>query len=206
MGLRLGFYALVFIVGFVTTGLGLINQGSSGQGNGQAAAIAATLAAENGNNGGGEPVAAGPIAAAAGAISGSGCAPAGGETSIATADGRITVRVFPTMSRNVQITIAQPIDPASVPANPGQKVDALLFRVTADDCGGGVIAPLPAEVNLGVHYSDADIGGLNEANFKLAWLDPADNTWKALQKQAPDPAANYVSATIMNTGFFVVYQ
>ena len=53
---------------------------------------------------------------------------------------------------------------------------------------------------------DANVGGLNEANCKLAWLDPADNTWKPLAKQAPDPAANYVSATIMNTGFFVVYQ
>ena len=110
------------------------------------------------------------------------------------------------MSRNVHISIAKPIDPGSVPANPGQKVDALLFRVTADDCAGGGIGSLPVEVNLGVRYSDSDVGSLNESNFKLAWLDPADNTWKSLQKQAPDPAANYVSATIVNTGYFVVYQ
>jgi hypothetical protein len=204
MGLRLGLYALIFIVGFVTAGLGIISQGSQGQGLGQTAALATPLWANNDNVATG-PV-AGPVAAAAAPSSGSGCAPAGADTSIVSADGRITVHVFPTMSRNVQVTIATPVDPASVPASPGQKVDALLFRVTADDCGGGAIAPLPAEVNLGVHYSDADVGGLNEANFKLAWLDPADNTWKPLPKQAPDPGANYVSATIMNTGYFVVYQ
>jgi hypothetical protein len=203
MALRLGFYVLIFTVGFVTAGLGLIRHGSQGQGLDQASAGAAPLAVTNDN--GGEPAAAGPATAST-PSSGSGCAPAGSDTAIASADGRVTVRVFPTMSRNVGITIVNPIDPTSVPANPGQKVDALLFRVTADDCGGGAIAPLPAEVNLGVRYSDADVGGLNEANFKLAWLDPADNTWKPLPKQAADPAANYVSATIMNTGFFVVYQ
>ena len=203
MGLRLGLYALIFSVGFVTAGFGLIGQGSQGQFPGQASAIAASLAATN-DNGGGEPVAVGPVGAAS--APSSGCAPAGRDTSIASADGRITIRVFPTMSRNVQFTIVTPVEPTIVPANPGRRVGALLFQVTASECGGGAIAPLPAEVNLGVHYSDLDVGGLNEANFKLAWLDPADNTWKALQKQAPDPTANYVSATIMNTGFFVVYQ
>jgi hypothetical protein len=205
MGLRLSFYALVFMVGFVMAGLALISQGSQSQFPGQASAVAATLATDNGNNGVG-PIAAGPVAAADVPSSGSGCAPAGSDTTIASADGRITVHVFPTMSRNVQFTIVTPVEPTIVPASPGQRVGALLFQVTASECGGGAIAPLPAEVNLGVRYSDADVGSLNEANFKLAWLDPADNTWKPLQKQAPDPAANYVSATIMNTGFFVVYQ
>jgi hypothetical protein len=232
MGLRLGFYALIAIVGFVTAGLGLISKGSHGQTTGQVSAIAAPLADNgngNGNNNGngndnddedndnndndednqnegdsGDPFAA--LAASAGAGADGGCAQAGTDRSFGSADGRIAVRVFPTMSRNVRITIANPIDPASVPANPGQKVDALLFRVTADDCGGGGIATLPAEVNLAVRYSDADVGGLNEASFKLAWLDPADNTWKPLAKQAPDPGANFVSATIQNTGVFVVYQ
>ena len=213
MGLRLGLYALLFMVGFITVGLGLISQGNSGQGPGQATAIAATLAAENGNNGGGEPVAVGPAAGAAGAISGSGCAPAGSDTSIASADGRVTVHVFPTMSRSLRFTIVTPVDPAAVPASPGQRVDGLVFQILADDCGDGTVGALspgpgllPAEVNLGVRYSDADVGGLNEANFKLAWLDSADNTWKPLAKQAPDPAANYVSATIQTTGYFVVYQ
>ena len=203
MRLRLGFYALVFIAGFVTAGLGLITEGNQGQFPGQASAIAAPLTVTN-DNGGGEPVAAGPVGAAS--APSSGCAPAGGDTRIASADGRITVHVFPTMSRNVQFTIVTPVEPTIVPANPGQRVGALLFQVTASECGGGAIAPLPAEVNLGVHYSDPEVGGLNESNFKLAWLDPADNTWKPLQKQAPDPTANYVSATILNTGFFVVYQ
>ena len=237
MGLRLGFYALIAIVGFVTAGLGLISQGSQGQRTGQASAIAAPLASDNGNGngngngndnddedndnndndednqnegggggGGGAQVAAAPSPP-------QNCALAGHDTSIATPDGRITVHVFPTMSRNLRITIVNPVDPSAVPAAPGQRVDALVFQILADDCGegtAGAISPgaglLPAEVNLGVRYSDADVGGLNEANFKIAWLNPANNTWTPLAKQAPDPGANYVSATINSGGYFVVYQ
>jgi len=258
MVLRLGFYALIVIVGFVTAGLGLISQGGQRQGPGESVASAAPLTEtgeaalfnfngngngndncffcnENGNgNGNGndnddndndddddndnnedednqnEGDSGDPFAFAArsggGGSPDSGCASAGSDRSFGSADGRVTVRVFSTMSRNVHIDIVKPVDPASVPANPGQKVDALLFRVTADDCAGGGIGTLPAEVNIGVRYGDSDVGSLNEANFKIAWLDPSDNTWEPVQKQAPDPAANYVSATTMNTGYFVVYQ
>jgi hypothetical protein len=234
MGVRLGFYALIFIVGFVTAGLGLISQGSQGQVPGQASAIAATLASNNGNgdddddddndndednqNEGdsGDPFAAQAASSGGGASasggSGGSCAPAGSDTVIGSADGRIAVHVFKTMPRSVRITIVTPVDPATVPAVQG-KVDALIFQILADDCGDhiiGAISPgpgvLPAEVNLGVHYSDQDVGSLNESKFALAWLDPETNTWKPLPKQAPDPGANYVSGTIFNTGIFVVHQ
>jgi len=129
-----------------------------------------------------------------------GCAQAFTSKAFTSSSGRISVQVFSTMSTNVRFSFADPIDAATVPATPGQKVDALLFRVSADNCGGGNLGSLPAEVNLGVRYSPV------AANYKLAWLDPADNTWKPLPKQAADPGANYISATIMNTGYFVVYQ
>jgi hypothetical protein len=259
MRLRLGFYALIVMVGLLSTaGFGMYNQR---HGSSDSVAVAAPLTEtdqsplfsfsgngngnhngnhndnHNGDNGNGngngndngngngngndndddddndnnedednqnEGDSGDPVAFAArfggGGSPDSGCAPAGSDRSFGSADGRVTVRVFPTTSRNVHINIVKPVDPATVPANPGQKVDALLFRVTADDCAGGGIGTLPAEFNLGVRYSDSDVGGLNEANFKIAWLDPADNTWKPVAKQAPDPSANYVSATTANTG------
>ena len=73
----------------------------------------------------------------------------------------------------------------------------------AETCDGQRLTTLPGEVNLGIRYSDGDVGGLNEANFKIARLD--QSTWKAVDKQAPDPGANYASATIMELGYFVVH-
>jgi len=61
-------------------------------------------------------------------------------------------------------------------------------------------------VNLGVHYSDGDAAGLNEATFTLARLDTGANRWGPSMKQANDPPANYVSATITEMGYYVLYQ
>ena len=157
----------------------------------------------NGNNGNDSTKSSGP-APSSGA--GSNCAQAGHDTTIVSADGRVAVHIFPSMARNVRITIVMPIDPATVPATPGQKVDALLFQLTADDCAGGSISPLPAEVNLGVRYTDQDATGLTESKFSIVHLDPVGNTWKPELKQAADPNANFVSATITATGFYAVEQ
>jgi hypothetical protein len=269
MGLRLGFYALIAIVGLLgTAGLGLFNQGRHTT---STSALAAPLEGKdcqpwwncgnnggnndggnnggnndggnnggnndggnndggnnggnndggnnggdgggdngNGNGGGGGDNGNGNgngNDSAGVAASGSGdCVQAGHDATITSIDGRIAVHVFPSMSRNVRISIVTPVDPTTVPANPGQKVDALLFQVRADDCNGGAISPLPVEVNLGVHYSDVDVTGLTESKFVIGHLDSVDNTWKQELKQAADPNANFVSATIVNTGYFVVYQ
>ena len=50
------------------------------------------------------------------------------------------------------------------------------------------------------------MSGLNEANFRLALLDPATDAWRDFEKQAPDPGANYISATIMEVGYITIYQ
>jgi hypothetical protein len=134
------------------------------------------------------------------------CSTPGQEMSFQTADSRITVRVFGSMTQSLKFSIRHPIDPASVPPAPGPVVGGLLFQLIAETCDGSPVAVLPAEVNLGVRYSDGDAAGLNEANFTLARLDTSANQWRAAQKQATDPPNNFTSATITEMGFYVLHQ
>jgi hypothetical protein len=106
----------------------------------------------------------------------------------------------------VKFSIRMPIDSASVPPAPGPVVGGLLFQLIAESCDGTPIATLPAEVNLGVRYEDADAAGLNEANFTLSRLDSSANQWRAAAKQASDPGANFTSATITDLGYYVLHQ
>ena len=153
------------------------------------------------------PVSPAPArSAAASAPPASVCSTPGQEMSFQTADGRITVRVFGSMTQSLKFSIRHPIDPASVPPAPGPVVGGLFFQLIAETCDGSPVAVLPAEVNLGVRYEDADAAGLNEANFALARLDTSANQWSAVQKQAPDPPNNYTSATITEMGFYVLHQ
>jgi hypothetical protein len=156
---------------------------------------------ENGDSGSPAP-APKPIAAPPVAL----CSTPGQEHVFASNDGKIAVRVFASMSRSVRITVDRQVDTSALPPVPGQQVDTLIFRITAEDCNGGSLQSLPAEANLGVHYADGDVGNLTEANFKLSELDVSSNQWRAVQKQAVDPPANYISASITDLGTYVVSQ
>jgi len=134
------------------------------------------------------------------------CSTPGQDISFQSADGRVAVHVFPSMTQSVKFSIRMPIDPASVPPPPGPPVGGLLFQLLAEGCNGGPIPTLPAEVNLGVHYSDADASGRTEANFTLARLDTTANQWGPAAKQATDPNSNLTSATVTEMGFYVLYQ
>jgi hypothetical protein len=134
------------------------------------------------------------------------CSTPGQEMTFTSSDGRISVRVFGSMSQSVRFSMRQPIDPASVPPAPGPVVGGILFQLVAETCDGTPIAVLPAEVNLGVHYADADAAGLNEASFTLARLDTTANQWRPAAKQATDPPNNFTSATITEMGYYVLYQ
>lgn len=133
------------------------------------------------------------------------CAPAGQRSTIVTADGRIAVVVFPTQPSDVRITI-RTANLGPLPPEPGPRVGQFVFQILAEGCGGGALAALPAEVNLGVHYRERDASGLTEAAFVLARLDLATNQWQPLTKQAADPGARFVSATIAEPGFYSLYQ
>lgn len=134
------------------------------------------------------------------------CSTPGQEMTFQSGDGRVIVKVFPSLTQSVKFSIRLPIDPASVPPAPGPVVGGLLLQLLAESCDGTPIATLPAEVNLGVHYADADAAGLNEANFTLSRLDTTANQWRQVTKQATDPASNFTSATIMDLGYYVLHQ
>jgi hypothetical protein len=134
------------------------------------------------------------------------CSTPGQEMTFQSGDGRVEVKVFPSLSQAVKFSIRLPVDPASVPPPPGAPVGGLLFQLIAESCDGNPIPTLPAEINLGVHYADADAAGANEANFTLARLDTSANQWRQAQKQATDPGSNFTSATITEMGFYALYQ
>jgi len=108
------------------------------------------------------------------------------------------------MNRPIRVAVRL-VDPSAVPPLPGTLLDKLTFEILAEFCdGGGAIAELPAEVNLGIRYTPEEAAGLNEALLVIAML--VDGQWVPTPKQAPDPGPNYVSATIQRLGFYAVYQ
>ena len=68
------------------------------------------------------------------------------------------------------------------------------------------LTEFPAEVNLGIRYSDLEVAGLDEGRLVIGRLDVDTATWVPVEKQANDPPANYVSATITRTGYYMVWE
>jgi hypothetical protein len=123
-----------------------------------------------------------------------------------SSDGRVSIKVFPSLSQSVKFSIRLPIDQGAVPPAPGQVVGGLVFQLMAEGCASGPIPTLPAEVNLGVHYADSDVGGMTEANFILSRLDTSANQWQTVAKQATDPGSNLTSGTITEMGYYALHQ
>ena len=160
---------------------------------------------DNGDDSGGDQGAA-PAPMQVVSPSTAACSSPGQESTVTSDDGRVVVRVFGTMPRPIRLAVRLPLDAGVTPPPPGPVVGGLLFQLIAEDCGGGPIPVLPAEVNLGARYSDADAAGLNEQNFTIARLDTNTNQWQTVEKQAGDPPNNFSSATITEMGYYVVYQ
>lgn len=129
----------------------------------------------------------------------------GTDQTVALADSRVAVRVFPAMAQDVVVGISLVAPPAAPPL-PAAQMGNLVFRVDVGPLNGGAFTTLPAEVHLSVRYADADLGGRDEAKLTIGWLDPSDNQWKPAPKQAADAKSNYLAATVMNGGIYAVYQ
>jgi len=115
--------------------------------------------------------------------------------------GTVTLNVVAgsTFPRDSRTTLGK-VDPASVPATPGPRVDEIVFELRAQEgCDGATIGELPADANLGVSYRvPAD-----KAALRLARLDGSQ--WVDIPT-VPDPTNPYVSATVRRTGVYVLYQ
>ncbi len=134
------------------------------------------------------------------------CSTSGQDTMFTSFDGKATVKVFGTSPRPVRVEILQVIDFLAAPLPPGNLVGLLAYEIRASYCDTNPIAQLPAEVNLAIRYNDVEATGLDEARFVIGRLDTATRTWRPVEKRANDPANNTTTATIIDTGFYMVWE
>lgn len=128
----------------------------------------------------------------------------GADGSLTLQGGRIVVRVYPSMPFGVTLKLRL-VDPLSYAATPGVRAGDLIFILEAVDQQGATLSQLPAEVNLSVRYSDADVTGLNEPAITMARLDPNTNQWTSAPKMLAQPDSNYIAASVMQPGVYAVY-
>lgn len=135
------------------------------------------------------------------------CTTPGRDAVFTSHDGKVALRVFSSSPLPVRVVIYQVINAEAAPAPPGTYVRPLVYEVAAGYCGDATRLPeFPAEVNLGIRYSDLEAAGLDEGRFVIGRLDLGTATWVPVEKQANDPPANYVSATITRTGYYMVWE
>ena len=130
---------------------------------------------------------------------------AGQETTIALADSRIALKLFPNMPRDLTITVRY-VDARELPPTPGPRLGPLAFEIRAQLPDGAELPTLPAEAHLSSRYPQEEAASLDKSRLVLARLNTATGQWEPAPKAAADPANNYVSATIIDLGTFVIYQ
>jgi hypothetical protein len=144
--------------------------------------------------GGGGPPPPPPPAEAQGPV----CLGNGNSVSMGLPDGSVTVKVF---QDNLHVELT-PVDPGSIPAPRDGYIGSLVFRVSASPCGGPALGAFPGEANLGVAYNGGAVSGRDEDDLRLLYWD--GQRWSEAPKQAADPGANYVSATISALGVYAL--
>lgn len=133
------------------------------------------------------------------------CSTPGQETVFTSTDGKVSVRVFGN-SPPVRVEVYQVIDFLAAPLPPGNLVGLLAYEIRASYCDTNPLAQLPTEVNLGIRYNDLEATGLDENRFVIGHLDVPTGTWTPVEKLGRDPANNFISATIVQTGFYMVWE
>jgi hypothetical protein len=135
-----------------------------------------------------------------------GCAQPSQSEVFTSRDGKVAVRVFGNRTAPVRIEILPVIDFLSAPLPPGNLVGLLAYEIRASHCDSTPLVQLPGEANLAIRYSDLEATGLNEQRFVIGRLNIADGKWYPLEKRANDPAGNVTTATISETGFYMVWE
>jgi hypothetical protein len=127
----------------------------------------------------------------------------GGDGTVALIDERVVLRIFPWMPSGITFKMRF-VDPGTVSSPPGKRVGNMVFRVEAQDAAGKTLDVLPAEVNLSARYADRDVAGAKEQDVMLSRFDPATNQWKAAPKVTRAAENNYIAASIMEPGTYVL--
>ena len=134
------------------------------------------------------------------------CSTPGQDTVFTSHDDKVTVRVFGNSPRPVRVEIYQVIDFLSAPLPPGNLVGLLAYEIRASYCDTNPLLQFPAEVNLSIRYNDIEATGLDESRFVIGHLDVPTGTWTPVEKRANDPSQNVTTATILDTGFYMVWE
>lgn len=135
-----------------------------------------------------------------------GCAQPGSDVTFTSRDGKVMVRVFPNTPSPVRVEILPVVDFLSAPLPPGQLVGLLAYEIRASRCDQTPLVQLPAEMNVQIHYSELEATGLDESKFVIGHLNMQEGKWYPMEKRANDAASNVVTATISETGFYMVWE
>jgi hypothetical protein len=135
-----------------------------------------------------------------------GCAQPGQDVVFRSRDGKVSVRAFANRSAPVRVEILPVIDFLSAPLPPGNLVGLLAYEIRASHCDSSPLVQLPAEMNLQIKYTDLEATGLNEQRFVIGHLNVPEGTWYPLDKRANDANNNVTTATISETGFYMVWE
>ena len=134
------------------------------------------------------------------------CAQPGQDAVFTSRDGKVSVRVFANRTAPVRVEILPIIDFLSAPLPPGNLVGLLAYEIRASHCDSTPLVQLPAEANLAIRYNDLEATGLNEQRFVIGRLNIPEAKWYPLEKRANDPGNNVTTATISETGFYMVWE
>ena len=121
-------------------------------------------------------------------------------------DGKVAVRVFASTPRRSAIEILQVIDFLSAPLPPGNLVGLLAYEIRASHCDSQPAGDVPGRGQPGDPLQRHRGDGPGREPLRDRAAGHADGTWYAVEKRANDPANNVDTATISETGFYMVWE
>jgi hypothetical protein len=134
------------------------------------------------------------------------CSTPGRATVFTSFDQKVSVRVPESSPRPVRVELLLVINAHEAPSPPGFFVYPLAYEVQAGYCGADPLSTFPTEVALAIRYTDIEVTSLNESRFVIGRLDLATGVWVPMAQSAADPAANVVTATITEPGYYMVWE
>lgn len=106
--------------------------------------------------------------------------------------------------------VAEPIEMnvavvATPPATGGLKVAGHVFAITAETENGGAVTQFSLPYTLVIHYSDADVAGIDELELALHYWSDTQGAWIVVPGLV-DPIQNTLTATLDHLTVFALLQ